>query len=248
MRIGRWTSEAVMSLGSIVCVLVVVAGSGNACQYEYAYHPCKENWSQLISSDDMWSAVDEERSVVEELETSCLVDVAMRNPMVGHYMAMGCGHAVEYYCDRSNIYKELLGREDAGACMLDVYEKINKSALYDAGDCASSSKTAVAVGMLELMMSTDGVFEQYGSDALLLVREICAESLRKHDEVGAVYLNKTAVVLMSRVLMAQIEGGEGLEGDAYQALRVLVETCGERGSDKANSAISKYVYPAEGGR
>jgi len=209
-----------LHLCMLLMLLFAAAYGQNKVPYDYPVKPGTAAWNSLPSTAARVQACQIPADVLSSLGTEALGITCLNFPFIGELLAAqdlqsGFNALQKHF----NGFRELLSRKDAGKALLDLYTRMNTTALNRNAPLTEQGAFTLRFSYLELLLAQNAVIATLDEGNTQLLRK---EAVKKYEEkqsrtdaFGSIGLNTSAWVMGKLLQKAQLRKTENAALDHF---------------------------------
>ena len=189
---------------SIAALLILFGVVAYAQPYNYPVRPGDEEWKNFNNSTEMYLACEIPTNVINSLSTRDLVSSVLNYPMIGTIYAYDNPQAgFNSLVEKSNAFKELLHREDAGRELINVYIKMNPDRFDNSWTEIKKGEYSLGFSYIEIILAQEEILKNLTFYERKNLVRLCLDKYDKknsHKNIYSTYGLSTSIWVVNRIM------------------------------------------------
>ena len=190
-----------LSIATLIILFGVVA---YAQSYNYPIRPGDEEWKNFTNSTDMFLACEIPVDVISTLSTRDLVTSVLNYPLIGTIYAYDNLQAgFNSLINKSNAFKELLLRKDAGRELMNVYIKMNPDKFDNSWSEIKKGEYSLELSNIEIILAQEEIQKNLSFYERKNLVRLCLDKFDKknnHKNMYNTFGLSTTIWVVSRIM------------------------------------------------
>lgn len=199
--------QFINTLTKSMIMIMLISLSVTAQPYDFPIKPGTPEWKSLSSHAERLKVCQIPETIIKKMTTDDLLQTCLNYPFYGDMMAYNTfQQGIENVISDFNGLQEFLRRKDAGANMIECYQKMNPESFDEKWTLVEKGEYAAKMYYLEILMAQDVILTNLNKDKRIILLSISMQKYQsklKYPEIYSILSLENIALLMGRILLKQ---------------------------------------------